>query len=532
MQAYQECTVFFSWQSDNKGARNFISAALEKVQKKLKGIGVESAIDRDTSGIPGSPDIARAIFDKIDACDIFVADVSFINSAQTLLCPEARKTPNPNVLIELGYAVKSLGEARIILLADLQCGPIGEMPFDISHKRIVGFSLDGKDAKERANEKERVAGLIATTISQLHESGNLKRGLNAMQARNNLAILLRRAMRRFATCYMLATLNEALSINDRETDRKPSEEQAREILERARFLREQDDKAHIDFSEDWESWLKAAAGSVPDRLIGEAGSALKNLERVLESGAKGRKAYKRLVIAYIDKLYCDYGQYMDALDPERILTKRFIDLHNGLSTENELEFEERRLSEAGEVIFDSNPRELVVYDRSRRLLLRGSFGEDEDDFSGYMDNRYEAGRYRGEYEHGRFNGRGKKYGTWSSLLQEGTWVDGKHELGMEYDWLMMVKSGNLTFNREAGEYDADDDFSYALYEQYGDSVMPFGMSYTAIEYEGIERFFVVDRELLPDNMEQISNIRPLADFLEQRDPALLARLRKRHEILD
>src|ERR1043165_3134248 len=45
--------------------------------------------DRDTSGVPGSPDIAATIFDKIKAADIFVGDVSFINQGAALLARHA-----------------------------------------------------------------------------------------------------------------------------------------------------------------------------------------------------------------------------------------------------------------------------------------------------------------------------------------------------------------------------------------------------------------------------------------------------------
>lgn len=38
-------------------------------------------VDRDTKNELGSPDIVNTIFAKIDECDLFVADISIINSA-------------------------------------------------------------------------------------------------------------------------------------------------------------------------------------------------------------------------------------------------------------------------------------------------------------------------------------------------------------------------------------------------------------------------------------------------------------------
>src|SRR5437868_14867537 len=114
-------TVFYSWQSDlpNPTNRSFIQAALEAATKTLREDGsvqVEPVIDRDTSGVPGSPDIAKTIFGKIDQAQVFVCDISIINQDATRQNALPRLTSNPNVLIELGYALKTLGEQRIVMV--------------------------------------------------------------------------------------------------------------------------------------------------------------------------------------------------------------------------------------------------------------------------------------------------------------------------------------------------------------------------------------------------------------------------------
>src|SRR5689334_4382613 len=101
--------IFFSWQSDSPRSTNhsFIEECLERVIKELKRdeeLKVEPVLDRDTRGVPGSPDIVGTIFDKIQQSEVFVADVSIINPGGP-----GRLTPNPNVLIELGYALSYLG---------------------------------------------------------------------------------------------------------------------------------------------------------------------------------------------------------------------------------------------------------------------------------------------------------------------------------------------------------------------------------------------------------------------------------------
>ncbi len=101
--------VFYSWQSwtDAGANRNFIEDCLERAIKEIRkddSLRLDPVIDRDVQGVPGSADIANTILSKIAEADVFVADVSFVND----LAP-GRRTPNPNVLMELGYALAKLG---------------------------------------------------------------------------------------------------------------------------------------------------------------------------------------------------------------------------------------------------------------------------------------------------------------------------------------------------------------------------------------------------------------------------------------
>ena len=131
--------IFYSWQSDIKAASNrtLIQNALEGAAKDIRdddSIEIEPVVDRDTFGVPGSPDIGSTIFNKIDNCDIFVADVTIVNNHQ-----QARPAPNPNVLIELGYALKSKGDNRTILVLNSACGNPELLPFDLRQKRILTY---------------------------------------------------------------------------------------------------------------------------------------------------------------------------------------------------------------------------------------------------------------------------------------------------------------------------------------------------------------------------------------------------------
>jgi hypothetical protein len=132
--------IFYSWQSDlpNRTNRGFIEKALEKAVKNLRNdesISVEPVIERDTLGVPGSPDIAHTILSKIDNCHIFIGDVSIINKNN-----RTRKTPNPNVMIELGYALNKLSFNRIIMVLNKAYGKPEELPFDLKMKRAIDYT--------------------------------------------------------------------------------------------------------------------------------------------------------------------------------------------------------------------------------------------------------------------------------------------------------------------------------------------------------------------------------------------------------
>jgi hypothetical protein len=132
-------TIFYSWQSDTKAAANrtLIQDALEGAVKELRAdgsISVEPVLDRDTQAVPGAPDIGTTILNKIDASAAIVADVTIVNRGSG-----TRPAPNPNVLIEVGYALKSLGPRRVILVQNTAFGGPEDLPFDLRQKRVLTY---------------------------------------------------------------------------------------------------------------------------------------------------------------------------------------------------------------------------------------------------------------------------------------------------------------------------------------------------------------------------------------------------------
>lgn len=152
---------FYSWQSDHRATKQFIETclqqAIEQLNEKIElqeserpSEDLKIKLDRDTLGVPGIPEITTTIFNKIENCDVFIADVSFVGKG---IGKAERLLPNPNVLIELGYAIGKIGHERILLLMDTRYGkPEGNIPFDLAHRRHpVKFSTDVADKEAQQN---------------------------------------------------------------------------------------------------------------------------------------------------------------------------------------------------------------------------------------------------------------------------------------------------------------------------------------------------------------------------------------------
>ncbi len=168
--------VFYSWQSDrpNSTNRTFIEKTLENAIKTLRrdeDIQVDPVIDRDTLGIPGAPDIATTILSKIDQAEVFVCDITIISQQA-----ESKPTPNPNVLVELGYAIKALGTDRIIMIMNTAYGNPNQLPFDLRAKRVTIYHLaeDQQDKlvvrKELEQKIYQALRVIYSTIGIANDS--------------------------------------------------------------------------------------------------------------------------------------------------------------------------------------------------------------------------------------------------------------------------------------------------------------------------------------------------------------------------
>lgn len=131
--------VFWSWQSDHDGkiSRHLVREALELAAASLnEDLAVEEperevSVDHDRKGVPGSPDLAAVILQKIRSSDVFVADVTPVGATPN---EPPKKLMNPNVAIELGYALHSITDRRLIMVMNSAFGSRTDLPFDLQHK--------------------------------------------------------------------------------------------------------------------------------------------------------------------------------------------------------------------------------------------------------------------------------------------------------------------------------------------------------------------------------------------------------------
>lgn len=168
-----QITIFYSWQSDLPGneTRNIIQDGIKDAVRLLRDT-VDIEADRDTKGEYGSPDIANTIFSKIDECDIFIADVSAVCKYEVTDKDGNVKTkymPNPNVMLELGYATHVVGWDNVICVLNADYGAPEDMPFDIASRRLTPFSL--KDGSSKGDAKRFVKNVIQETVEHILENG-------------------------------------------------------------------------------------------------------------------------------------------------------------------------------------------------------------------------------------------------------------------------------------------------------------------------------------------------------------------------
>jgi hypothetical protein len=98
--------------------------------------------------------------------------------------PSVKRTPNPNVMIELGYAARSRGWDRIIPIMNTSGGTSPEqLPFDLRHRRWpITYRLDDPNGPEKADVRAQLSRDIERELRNLLPRVNASLGVREERA--------------------------------------------------------------------------------------------------------------------------------------------------------------------------------------------------------------------------------------------------------------------------------------------------------------------------------------------------------------
>jgi hypothetical protein len=171
----RKISAFYAWQSDTPTEfnRKLIETALRDAALRIcedSSYATELQIDSDTQGVPGTPPITETILKKIDTCDVFIPDLTFV--AQTA---GGKHIPNPNVMAEFGYALRAKTYAALMPVMNTAFGPPEKLPFDLGHLRhpiqyraeTTAEDAERREVRGRLSRKleERLRMQIAATAT-------------------------------------------------------------------------------------------------------------------------------------------------------------------------------------------------------------------------------------------------------------------------------------------------------------------------------------------------------------------------------
>lgn len=139
--------------------------------------------------------ILETIFQKIDEASVFIADFTYVAERSA-----GGRTPNPNVCIEHGYALKALGWRRVLAVMNTSFGGPDqfELPFDISHTRwpmlFTGTEGDSPEAREQAKEAltkqltTALKAIFSDDVARAGMDGRSEAGIDSRQAASEAAL--------------------------------------------------------------------------------------------------------------------------------------------------------------------------------------------------------------------------------------------------------------------------------------------------------------------------------------------------------
>jgi hypothetical protein len=131
-----------------------------------------TTIDHDPERISGGVGLVRSILKSIDAANVFVADVTAVGKvgSGTDIQPESvgHRLINSNVALELGYALRALGDLKLIVVFNAHCGWQNELPFDVrSREDAIPYTLTPNAGRPEIElERKKLSARLVSAIDR------------------------------------------------------------------------------------------------------------------------------------------------------------------------------------------------------------------------------------------------------------------------------------------------------------------------------------------------------------------------------
>lgn len=165
----KDYTLFYSWQSDKKNARNLLDKALDHILKKMDASGIHIEKVEDSRGQLGAQNISVGLLESIAKADFFIADLTpvtvYNGSDGPKLCP------NSNAMFEYGFAIGCHGDGLCKQFVYLEKGQkMPQMPFDINQRKTIILTEEELEFIAEQNEKKKNPERNTKNIETLLES--------------------------------------------------------------------------------------------------------------------------------------------------------------------------------------------------------------------------------------------------------------------------------------------------------------------------------------------------------------------------
>lgn len=369
-------TIFYSWQSDlpAAGNKNFLWDCLIRAVKELNKDSICVEAERDTQGVSGSPDIAQTIFAKIDQASVFVADISFVNK-RGFLRKKERLMPNPNVMMELGYAAKTLGWNRVICLFNTDYGNVEDLPFDLKFRRVTTYHLRG--AQKPEVRKDIVRAMKDSVLTMVTGEGIAPKAKDQEQVKEIL----------FAT--LLHGMEQAWKMHVRSELSIYGPDDYAIITD-----------SHIQMLQE----IRTLLSEREYRTLHDMLYLFKYM--YVETEDKGSGEFcQDFITKYMDDVYVEYFAEMAELPIMQFVKEEAYEVLQGLRPLSEQEqYTCEKRTEDGSLVYQSDGDYRVAYDKSGQLLCEGTVSENGE-FTGWKTEY----NYIGQFKEGLWHGDGVQY---------------------------------------------------------------------------------------------------------------------------